>query len=467
MERARSGPTAMVSVRSARCVLDWRSAVRALLGPLLAAWFGAALLGGAWAQAAAGEAVPGGAVDRAFERTFEAAVAIVREHYWDADHLAWDAWAAEHREAAAAAPDRAAFDAVMRRLLRELDDDHSTWLGVSASTDGNAPTDVGPGPPRLGVQFGFAPGRGLVVERVYPSSPAAAVGLRRADVVVAVGGAPLGGFGSVFEADGALRRALEAGPATLTVERRRVRLEVEVVAESVPFAAIAGAPHGHMLDERTGYLAVPSFNGAGVAASAHAALAGLIEAGAVTLVLDVRGNLGGRLLEAGALLGAFLDGTWADAVARGAPAWTAQVVREGDALLSRLVSADGTVMAQSVVPGAAVWRGPLVVVVGAETVSAGELVALALQDGGRARVVGEPTAGNVEAVQGFTLPDGSRLLLAVADLRGPNGLAYAAGVVPDVVSRAEPGDLARGLDAPVNEARRLLGGLPFTPDRRF
>jgi carboxyl-terminal processing protease len=451
----------MVRVGAARRAGASRLVARALLAPLLAA-----AIGGAWAQPASGASVPGGPAAVAFERTFDAAVALVREHYWDDEHLDWDAWAAEHRATAAAASDRAAFDAVMRRLLRALDDDHSAWLGVTAA-DGAAPTDVGPGPPRLGVQFGFAPGRGLVVERVYPSTPAATAGLRRADVVVAVGGAPLGALGNVFEADGVLRSALEAGPATLTVERRRVRLEVEVVAESVPFAAIVGAPYGHMLDERTGYLAVPSFNGEGVAASAHAALAELVEAGAVTLVLDVRGNLGGRLLEAGALLGAFLQGTWADAVARGAPAWTAQVEHDGDALVSRLVTAGGTVMAQSVVPAPAVWRGPVVVVVGSETVSAGELVALALQDRGRARVVGERTAGNVEAVQGFTLPDGSRLLLAVADLRGPNGLAFAMGVVPDVVARAEPADLARGLDAPVSEARRLLGALPFTPDRRF
>ena len=460
----------MVSARAARCRRGWRGSEHALLALLVAVLFG-----GAWAQPAVGgaalgataEHASGRALERSFERTFEATVALVREHYWDADHLAWDDWAAEHREAAVSAADRAAFDAVMRRLVRALGDDHSSWLGVSVGADGPGPTDMAPGPPRLGVQFAFAPGRGLVVERVYPSSPAAAAGLRRADVVVAVGGAPLGGFGSVFEADGALRSALEAGPATLTVERRRVRLEVEVVAEPVPFAAIVGAPYGHMLDERTGYLAVPSFNGQGVAAAAHAALARLADAGAVTLVLDLRGNLGGRLLEAGALLGAFLEGTWADAVARGAPAWTAQVTRDGDALVSRLVTDGGAVMAQSVVPAAAQWRGPVVVVVGSETVSAGELVALALQDRGRARVVGEPTAGNVEAVQGFTLPDGSRLLLAVADLRGPNGLAFATGVVPDVVSRAEPDDLARGLDAPVGEARRLLGALPFTPDRRF
>lgn len=464
MARVGGACAAVVNSRlRGRC--GWRAVTRALLASLVAA-----LIAGGWAQPSLRTSGLVGGPDRGdqgFERTFDATVALVRDRYWDPDHLPWDAWAAEHRDAASSAADRAAFDAVMRRLLAALDDGHSTWLGRSGRAGGSPPNDVGPGPPRLGVQFDFAPGRGLVVERVYPSTPAAAAGLRRADVVVAVGGAPLGGFGSVFEADGALRSALEAGPTTLTVERRRVRMEVEVVAEPVPFAAIAGAPYGHMLDDRTGYLAVPSFDGEGVAAAAHAALAALAEAGAVTLVLDVRGNRGGRLLEAGALLGAFLEGTWAGAVARGEPAWSARIEREGDVLVSRLVTEDGTVMAQSVVVDPVRWRGPVVVVVGSETVSAGELVALALQDRGRARAVGEATAGNVEAVQGFTLGDGSRLLLAVADLRGPNGLAFASGVVPDVVSRAEAGDLARGIDPPVSEARRLLGALPFVPDRRF
>lgn len=446
--------------------------VRAVASALwIVAVLGAALAqsGGGAGEAGASQATPASAIrsPSAFERTFDGVVALVRDTYWDPEHLDWDAWADAFREAAAAAEDRAAFDAVMGRMLRALADDHSMWVGLHGAAASPAPPDVAPAPPRLGVQFAFEPGRGLVVERVYPDAPAAAAGLRRADVIVAVEGVPLATLASRFEADAVLRRALEGGPVTLSVERRRVPLEVRVEAEPVRFGDVAGAPYATMLDERTGYLAVPTFNGDGVAAAAHARLAELVEAGAATLVLDLRGNLGGRLLEAGLLLGAFLEGPWADAIARGAHAWTAEVAREGTAVRARLVGADGTTMGERLVGQATVWRGPLVVVVGAETVSAGELVALALQDRGRARVVGEATAGNVEAVQGFTLGDGSRLLLAVADLRGPGGLAYAGGVAPDVVVRSERSELARGLDAPVAEARRLLGALPFTPDRRF
>ena len=420
----------------------------------------------------------------AFASTFDALVTLVQREYWDATHLDWESWAEDYREQAVTAPDRAAFDAVMRRMLAALGDDHSVWTGIPAAAV------AAPGgaslPPRLGVQFSLAPARGLVVERVYPSTPAEAAGLRRGDVVVELDARPLADLGSLAEASSLLVEALSEGPVTLAIERRRLRLELEVAGAAVPFGMLAGAPYATMLDSSTGYLEVPSFNDAGVGELAHRALAELHAQGAVALVLDLRQNYGGRLVEAGVLLGAFLEGAWAHAYTRGRDlaeltiseepvadavsdvlAWRAAVDRDGADVVSLLVTGDGELLGRATVRNATSWRGPVVVLVSARTVSAGELVALALQDHGRGQVVGEATAGTVEAVHAFMLPDGSRVLLAVADLRSVHGLTYAAGVHPEVTSRAEAGELARGVDAPVVEARRLLGGLPFTPDRRF
>ena len=465
-------------------VVSWRAGVLALALAHLA------LVGSAQPVAPHADTLPGVAplaaeraspagVAGSFAHGFDAVVDLVKREYWDSTRLDWDAWAQAHRGEAVVAPDRASFDAVMRRLLRALDDDHSLWLGIPAP-DGGPAADVDDGtslPPRLGVQFSFVAGRGLLVERVFADTPAASAGLRRGDVIVAVGGTLLSERSSLADANTLLVEALATGPVRLRIERRRVQLEVEVAGAQVAFADVAATPYGVMLDDLTGYLAVPSFSGAGVGEQAHRALAQLREKGAVGVVLDLRGNLGGRLVEAGLLLGAFMDGHWADAVIRrrgpdgvsvhDVVVWHASVTREGDELVSRLVTVEGEVMAALRGGDAVTWRGPVVVLVGAETVSAGELVALALQDHGRGRVVGEPTPGNVEAVQGFSLADGSRVLVAVADLRGPRGLAYADGVVPDATARAQPGELARGIDAALVEARRLLGGLPFTPDRRF
>jgi C-terminal processing protease CtpA/Prc len=108
-----------------------------------------------------------------------------------------------------------------------------------------------------------------------------------------------------------------------------------------------------------------------------------------------------------------------------------------------------------------------VVIVGSETASAGEIVAAALSASGRARVVGETTQGNVEAVRAYALSDGSRVLVAIARVEASDGALLDAGVTPEVTARASVLDLARGVDPPVAEALRLLGDLPFTPGRWF
>jgi hypothetical protein len=70
-------------------------------------------------------------------------------------------------------------------------------------------------------------------------------------------------------------------------------------------------------------------------------------------------------------------------------------------------------------------------------------------------------------VRAYALSDGSRVMVAIASVEGPDGAPFVAGVEPEVQARAGILDLARGLDPPVAEARRLLGGLPFTPGRVF
>jgi carboxyl-terminal processing protease len=402
-------------------------------------------------------------------RTFDAMVELFRDEYWDPTYTDWDAWAAAHREEALAAANREAFDRAMRRMVRALADDHSTWSGLephdaaSGGGGGGAPSLPEP-PPRLGVQIAYLTERGIVIERVYAGTPAETAGLQRGDVIVAIDGEGLAGRG---DAQALLRDALERGSALLTVERRRSVLEVEVVAAPVALATVAPLPYGTMLDATTAYLAIPSFNLPGVGRLVHDRLGELAAEGAVHLVLDLRGNLGGRLVELALVLGAFIQGDLTEAVAQGSVAWRATYGVEAGEGVARLVAAGGATMAEGRVGHPIRWRGDVVALVGADNASAGEIAALALQDHGVGRVVGEPTAGNVEAVRGFRLPDGSRVMIAVANMRGARGLDYDAGVWPDVVARTTVADLARGVDPAMAEARRLLGRLPFTPDRRF
>ncbi len=407
-------------------------------------------------------------------RVFDAVVDLFAREYWNPAYRDWSAWGAAYREEALAAVERAAFDAVLTRMVRSLADEHSTWVGRPFANDGQPlePDRSTTGMPRLGVQLAYVEDRGLVVERVYPGTPADRAGLRRADVITRVGDTDLRRSGSLFEANGVLADALALGSTVLSVDRGAVSRTVEVAGAVIAFERLAARPYATMIDETVGYLHVPTFNEDGVAADVHAALRELAAAGARALILDLRGNLGGRLLEAGLTLGAFLEGPWVTASVHGEMAWRGVYVVENGPRgvpqgVARLEGRGGDVLSEVRLVDPLRFEGPVVVVVGAENASAAEVVAGALVEAGRARVVGERTAGNVEAVRAFELPDGSRVLVAIANLATASEASLDGGVVPDVEARSTVRELARGVDAPVAEARRLLGELPFVPGRFF
>jgi carboxyl-terminal processing protease len=82
---------------------------------------------------------------------------------------------------------------------------------------------------------------------------------------------------------------------------------------------------------------------------------------------------------------------------------------------------------------------PLVVLVGLDTVSFGEIFAGVLQDNGRATLVGETTGGNVETLWGYDFEDGSRAWIAHDSFRpanDPQADWEANGIIPDVFAPA-------------------------------
>jgi hypothetical protein len=77
---------------------------------------------------------------------------------------------------------------------------------------------------------------------------------------------------------------------------------------------------------------------------------------------------------------------------------------------------------------------PLVVLIDQGTASAAEIVSGALQDAGRARLVGETTFGTGTVLSQFSLSDGSALLLATQEWLTPRGrVIWHQGITPDEV----------------------------------
>ncbi len=400
------------------------------------------------------------------QRVFQAVVDVFEQHYWDPAKVDWTDWASRYRDAVLSADSRSAFDGAFRRMVADIHDDHSNWLGPSGGGNGAGARQAG-----LGMVTTFAPGAGLVIDRVLATSPAAAAGLHRGDVIERIVDAGGGDSDLRSVSDGAARAALAAaigdGDMTLGVRRAHSAFRVDVRAVDLPFAELELEPSGYMLDAATGYIFIPSFTRGDTAAHVHALLRDLQEKGARSLVLDLRGNRGGSLNQLGLVLGAFLRGTWAKAVSRGEVVWDATYSVQNGVGVSTLVRTGGGTAGVARLDAPTSFDGHVVVLVDHRNSSAGEIAALALAHLGRAQVVGEATSGNVEAVRGFDLPDGSVVMVAVANMEAPDGASFDGGVQPSVIASASMVGLARGYDEPVAAAQALLQGLPFQPGRVF
>jgi carboxyl-terminal processing protease len=401
-------------------------------------------------------------------RLFDRVADRLEAAYHAPERIDWPAWRAEHRPRVAAAGGRPALDAALRRAFAGLGDGHTRWIGRTDGPSRSVPPRDGP-PVRLGVRAQPLDGRGLLLIRVHPGGAADRAGLARGDVVVRAGDATLGEPGLGWAMQDRIAAALRRGPAELGIERPgQGRLAVEVAPHPVPDGA-EQRPLGHLDPAtRVGRVEVPAFV-AGSAEALHGEVRRLARDGAHGLVLDLRGNPGGSVVEMGLVLGAFVRGAPLEAWARGRVDWRLEVQRDAGlvARLARRAGPDtGRDLASGRLDAPARWDGPLAVLVDGASESAAEALAAALRRGRGALVVGTATPGNVETVRRLAFPGGNAAWVAVGELRRPGGLALGP-VEPDLVARLVPAALARGHDAPLAEAARRLRELPVTPGRFF
>jgi carboxyl-terminal processing protease len=221
--------------------------------------------------------------------------------------------------------------------------------------------------------------------------------------------------------------------------------EVELVRDQVALKeSIASSEPLDVDGKKIEVLRLPSFyldfeasrRGDPDARSACADLRKLIEQaklrGAKGLVLDLRGNGGGAFIQAVEVAALFIG---KQPVAQ---------VRE---------SGGGKVLVESG-ESDATWTGPLTVLVDEQSAAASEIVAAAVQESGRALVVGQRTFGRGSVQNLIDLdrwpakqgPKFGQVKLTIAELFRPGGLALEPGVVPDIV-----------LDEPLPSDRKPAG----------
>ncbi len=160
-----------------------------------------------------------------------------------------------------------------------------------------------------------------------------------------------------------------------------------------------------LLENNIGYVRVPDL--VGTAGDLRGAVQNL--SGAESFILDLRGNPGGRLIEMMQAAGVFTGGFLWRTLTR----WTLPLPYPA--------------------VGNTITELPLVILIDGGVNSAAEGLAGALQANGRATVIGETSAGNVEAVLPFCLRDGSQAWIATGVLAPIGAPTWEGrGVVPDV-----------------------------------
>jgi len=282
--------------------------------------------------------------------------------------------------------------------------------------------------------------RWLEVVAVTPDSPAANENIRPGDHVLSIRGHDVALMNSQIEAEGLLVGSVGETIA-LSVQRKR---EVGPVPVALTLARERGkVVHGKLL-ERGGssvaHLRIRAFR-RGTGERAKRTLASLRRAagsaGLAGIVLDLRGNPGGEVNEALVVADLFVDA----------------------GILMRTRGRGGRVLREELAHAAGTdTTTPLVVLQDRHSASASELLSAALQENGRAKVVGERSFGKGTVQDVIGMEDGSVLTLTIARYFSPKDhVIDGVGVSPDKHISVSAADSSTGQrDAGVEEAAREL-----------
>ena len=322
----------------------------------------------------------------------------------------------------------------IKGMFNELDP-HSTYLDAEAFKDMESMTQGGFG--GLGIEIGLEKGRPKVISPIE-DTPAARAGILAGDIITHIDGEPTQDMGL----NGAVKRMRGEPQTSITLTIKRVGVEepfeVEIVRDHIRVQSV----RGNHLDDGLIYVRISQFQ----ERTASDLIKKIHELGAdeepTGLVLDLRNDPGGLLESAIGVSSVFLD--------------------KGDLVVStkgRIPSANREYYVRPLaqVLGAAhksmdlleeiqwVQELPMVVLINAGSASASEIVAGALQDHGRATVIGNRSFGKGSVQSILPLDDESGIKLTTALYYTPKGRSIqVTGVEPDIyVDDTAQGNLFR------------------------
>lgn len=273
-------------------------------------------------------------------------------------------------------------------------DPHSVYIPPADLMDANEQLQ----PNYKGIGIEFQQFRDSVfVAYVLPGGPAAKVGLKTGDILLTVDDS-VKLSGNKLDGE-AIKRKIK-GPADenlkLVVLRNRQKLTFNLVRASVPVTPIDAA---YMVSDTVGYIKIDKFSDRTYEAFMQA-LEPLLKKGMKSLVIDLRGNGGGLLSEAVGIADELLAGNKLIVYTEGLHAPRVNYYSKREGLFE---------------------TGDITILMDETSASASEVLAGALQDWDRAKVVGRRSYGKGLVQQQFRLSNGGALRLTTAKYYTPLG----------------------------------------------
>ncbi len=379
---------------------------------------------------------------------------LLEKHYVRGDTINWLELRQKAYLLAANAQRPADTYLAIEQVLAEIGEGHMYFIpAAEGGSGGEARTVYGGG---LELRRG-----GSTIVRLAPGSPAEKAGLEVGDLIEKVNGRPL-----------MLPEELLSYQPGQTLELSVYRARTEqrkVVRLSLTEPLKPARPTARLIGQKFGYLDLPQHS---LAEARQMDYASLVQQAIRAVdarrpcgwVVDLRNNAGGlfypMLLGVGPLFG---EGHVGGLVGlKSSERW---LYREGKVVLESGSTAQ--VMGQLNQPYRLHKAGsPVAVLIGPETVSAGEALAVAFRGRPNTRFFGEPSFGFTTALRTFNLPDGARIAIATAFFADREGNPYDQQIEPDEMLFTDWGFFQSEKDEVLQGALNWLQTQPGCRDTR-
>ncbi len=340
----------------------------------------------------------------------------------------WEAWQLVHNQYLnQPVDDQKLMQGAIRGMMDSLGDPHSGYMDPVEYSDATAPLEGYSG---IGAWVNTE-GKFLTITEPMKGSPAESAGLKAGDQIIAIDGADM--KGTVAEL--ARQKVLgEAGTkVVLTILRTGVEqpFDVTITRQQISIPST----EYKMLDNQIAYVRLNAFSNT-TADELHAALVDLMAKNPKGLILDLRNNGGGYLDTAIAVGSEFI------------PSGVVAYEEYGDGKRNTFNTSGSGIATQI----------PMVVLVNEWTASASEVVAGALQDHGRAQLVGVTTYGKGTAQNWIPLSNNEGAIrVTIARWLTPNERnVTGTGLTPDVEVKISDADAQAAIDTQLNKAIEIL-----------